>query len=61
MVSIKEVYKKEGLDPTVLGRTLEDGGTVINYLIPWGIAGSFVAGTFGIPHQLFYFNQPIFR
>jgi NhaC family Na+:H+ antiporter len=47
--AFKEVYRKEGLDPTVLGRTLEDGGTVINYLIPWGIAGSFVAGTFGIP------------
>ena len=47
--AFKEVYKKEGLDPTVLGRTLEDGGTVINYLIPWGIAGSFVAGTFGVP------------
>jgi NhaC family Na+:H+ antiporter len=47
--AFKEVYKKANLDPVVLGRTLEDGGTVINYLIPWGIAGSFVASTFGIP------------
>lgn len=47
--AFKEVYEKAGYDPTVLGRTLEDGGTVINYLIPWGIAGSFVAGTFGVP------------
>ncbi|MGK0552218.1 Na+/H+ antiporter NhaC [Enterococcus faecalis] len=47
--AFKGVYRQAGLDPTVLGRTLEDGGTVINYLIPWGIAGSFVAGTFGIP------------
>lgn len=47
--AFKETYEKEGYDPTVLGRTLEDGGTVINYLIPWGIAGSFVASTFGIP------------
>lgn len=47
--AFKETYKKAGLDPTVLSRTLEDGGTVINYLIPWGIAGSFVASTFGIP------------
>lgn len=45
----KETYQKAGFDPTVLGRTLEDGGTVINYLVPWGIAGSFVASTFGIP------------
>ncbi|EMF0067125.1 Na+/H+ antiporter NhaC [Enterococcus hirae] len=47
--AFKETYQKAGLDPTVLGRTLEDGGTVINYLVPWGIAGSFVASTFGIP------------
>lgn len=47
--AFKETYEKAGFDPTVLGRTLEDGGTVINYLVPWGIAGSFVASTFGIP------------
>ena len=47
--AFKEVYNKANLDPVVLGRTLEDGGTVINYLIPWGIAGSFVASTFGVP------------
>ena len=33
-------FTKEGLIRTVLGRTLEDGGTVINYLIPWGLQGS---------------------
>ncbi|EOW2611943.1 Na+/H+ antiporter NhaC [Enterococcus hirae] len=47
--AFKETYQKAGFDPTVLGRTLEDGGTVINYLVPWGIAGSFVASTFRIP------------
>lgn len=47
--AFKDAYKEKKLDPVVLGRTLEDGGTVINYLIPWGIAGSFVASTFGIP------------
>lgn len=47
--AFKETYQKAGFDSTVLGRTLEDGGTVINYLVPWGIAGSFVASTFGIP------------
>ena len=47
--AFKETYQKAGFDPTVLGRTLEDGGTVINYLVPWGIAGSCVASTFGIP------------
>ena len=38
----EKTYEKAGFDPTVLGRTLEDGGTVINYL-PWGIPGRFVA------------------
>ena len=47
--AFKGAYKEKNLDPVVLGRTLEDGGTVINYLIPWGIAGSFVASTFGVP------------
>lgn len=47
--AFKEVYKENNIDLVVLSRTLEDGGTVINYLIPWGIAGSFVAGTFGVP------------
>ena len=47
--AFKDSYKEKGIDPVVLSRTLEDGGTVINYLIPWGIAGSFVASTFGVP------------
>lgn len=47
--SFKEAFKEKNIDPVVLSRTLEDGGTVINYLIPWGIAGSFVASTFGVP------------
>ena len=47
--AFKESFKEKGIDPVVLSRTLEDGGTVINYLIPWGIAGSFVASTFGVP------------
>ncbi|NKC66739.1 Na+/H+ antiporter NhaC [Vagococcus fluvialis] len=47
--SFKESFKEKNIDPVVLSRTLEDGGTVINYLIPWGIAGSFVASTFGVP------------
>lgn len=64
--AFKEVYKKMGLDPVVLSRTLEDGGTVINYLIPWGIAGSFVANTFDVstmsylPFVLFSLLSPIF-
>lgn len=47
--AFKQVYKENNIDLVVLSRSLEDGGTVMNYLIPWGIAGSFVAGTFGVP------------
>ena len=47
--AFKQVYKENHIDLVVLSRSLEEGGTVMNYLIPWGIAGSFVAGTFGIP------------
>ncbi|MGY3765665.1 Na+/H+ antiporter NhaC [Vagococcus vulneris] len=64
--AFKGEFKKQGLDPVVLSRTLEDGGTVINYLIPWGIAGSFVANTFGVPtltylpFALFSILSPVF-
>ncbi len=32
-----------------LSRTIEDAGTVINPLVPWGVYGGFLAGTFGMP------------
>lgn len=44
----KEIYEKVGFDLIVLGRILEDGGIVINYLVFWGIVGSFVVSIFGI-------------
>ncbi|PEG97735.1 Na+/H+ antiporter NhaC family protein, partial [Lactobacillus sp. UMNPBX8] len=37
------------LSPLALSRVLEDGGSVINYLIPWGVAGSFAAATLCVP------------
>ncbi|MCP0885752.1 Na+/H+ antiporter NhaC [Ligilactobacillus sp. WILCCON 0076] len=64
--AFKKVYEKAGLAPVVLGRVLEDSGTVINYLIPWGVAGSFVAGTFGVatfsylPFVFFSLLSPVF-
>ena len=47
--AFKDAFKKVGLAPLALGRVLEDGGSVINYLIPWGVAGSFAATTLGVP------------
>lgn len=47
--AFKPAFDKIGLSPLALGRVLEDGGSVINYLIPWGVAGSFAASTLGVP------------
>ncbi|GKQ42980.1 Na+/H+ antiporter NhaC [Companilactobacillus sp. RD055328] len=51
--AFRKVYDKKGFKPVVLSRILEDGGTVINYLIPWGVAGSFAAATLGVPTQAY--------
>ena len=47
--AFRSAFKRIGLSPLALSRVLEDGGSVINYLIPWGVAGSFVASTLGVP------------
>ncbi|EOH92815.1 Na+/H+ antiporter NhaC [Enterococcus haemoperoxidus ATCC BAA-382] len=43
--AFKESYDKAGLAPEVLSRALEDSGTVLNSLIPWGVSGVFMAST----------------
>ena len=47
--AFKPAFDKIGLSPLALSRVLEDGGSVINYLIPWGVAGSFAASALGVP------------
>lgn len=47
--AFKPAFIRIGLAPLALSRVLEDGGSVINYLIPWGVAGSFAASTLGVP------------
>lgn len=47
--AFKPAFSRIGLAPLALSRVLEDGGSVINYLIPWGVAGSFAASTLGVP------------
>lgn len=42
-------YKRLGLHPRNLSRTIEDAGTVINPLVPWGVYGGFLTGVFGMP------------
>ncbi|WP_050614555.1 Na+/H+ antiporter NhaC [Bacillus testis] len=41
-------YDKLGYARKTLARVLEDTGTVINPLIPWGVSGVFVSGVLGV-------------
>ena len=45
----KDIYKEKGLAAKNLSRTLEDSGTCVVPIIPWSIAGTFMAGTLGVP------------
>lgn len=47
--TFKPLYEKLNLHPRNLSRTLEDAGTVINPLVPWGVYGVFLAGILGVP------------
>ena len=42
-------FKKMGLAAKNLSRTVEDSGTVIVPIVPWSIAGVYMAGTLGVP------------
>lgn len=43
-----ESYKRRGLHPKNLSRTLEDSGTVVVPLVPWSMAGVYMASTLGV-------------
>ncbi|MDO5058454.1 MAG: Na+/H+ antiporter NhaC [Neisseria sp.] len=47
--TFKPLYQKLRLHPRNLARTIEDAGTVINPLVPWGVYGVFLAGILGVP------------
>lgn len=42
-------FKKRNLAAKNLSRTTEDSGTVVVPLIPWSMAGVYMAGTLGVP------------
>lgn len=44
----KNNFKERGLKPQLLSRLLEEGGTLMQYFIPWSTTGVFVAGTLGV-------------
>ncbi|GAB3175645.1 Na+/H+ antiporter NhaC [Telluribacter humicola] len=41
-------YKKQGLAPENLSRTLEDSGTVTSALVPWNTCGAYQSGVLGV-------------
>lgn len=41
-------FKRRGLHPKNLSRTLEDAGTITSPLIPWNTCGAYMAGTLGV-------------
>nr|WP_260067419.1 Na+/H+ antiporter NhaC [Paenibacillus sp. p3-SID867] len=62
----KEEYVRRELPAKTLSRTLEDCGTLVNPLIPWGVSGAFFAATLGIPvieyapYATFLWLSPLF-
>jgi NhaC family Na+:H+ antiporter len=60
-----QVYKKRGLAPENLSRTLEDTGTVTSVLVPWNTCGAYQAGVLGVstlaylPYCFFNILSPI--
>jgi len=44
----REEYRKRGLHPKNLSRTLEDAGTLSSPLVAWNSCGAFMAGTLAV-------------
>ncbi len=44
-----DIYKKQGLKPENLSRTLEDSATVTSVLVPWNTCGATQATVLGVP------------
>ena len=43
-----DIYKKKGLAPENLSRSLEDSGTVTSVLVPWNTCGAYHANVLGV-------------
>jgi len=60
-----DAYRKLGLAPENLSRTLEDSGTVTSALIPWNTCGAYQSGVLGVstlsyaPYAVFNYLSPI--
>ncbi len=64
--SFKQLYENMKLDRKYLSRTIEDAGTLVNPLIPWGVSGAFFAQTLDVsvlsylPFAFFLYLSPAF-
>ncbi|QQE73562.1 Na+/H+ antiporter NhaC [Brevibacillus composti] len=62
----REVFRQRGIAAKRLSRTLEDCGTLVNPLIPWGVSGAFFTSTLDVatldylPYALFLWLSPLF-
>lgn len=60
-----ESYRKQGLKPEVLSRTLEDGGTLTSVLVPWNTCGATQSTVLGVstvdylPYCFFNLVNPV--
>jgi NhaC family Na+:H+ antiporter len=45
---LSPLYKKAGLQPQNLSRTLEDAATVVGPMIPWNVCGALHAAALGV-------------
>lgn len=46
--AFRQLYMDLKINDRVLTRTLADSGTAVNALIPWGVSGTFIAGTLDV-------------
>ncbi|OJG75692.1 Na+/H+ antiporter NhaC [Enterococcus quebecensis] len=58
-------FKEKKVPLTLLSRGLNDAGSVVNPLIPWGVSGVFISGTLGVatvnylPYAVFCYVLPV--
>jgi NhaC family Na+:H+ antiporter len=56
----KDLYKKQGLEPRLLSRSVEDSATVCSVLIPWNSCGMTQSTVLGVS-TFVYFPYCIFN
>ncbi len=64
--AFEDIFRKNKIPLKNLSRTLEDCGTLVNPLVPWGVAGAIYTAALGVsvieylPFVFFLFLSPIF-